>query len=90
MLPAAALAARAIAPGTISSRRERILAKLRSHGSAHTMSLGPPGAGAVKAKGTAGRTCNYPACTTVLSTYNVSPTCWLHTTAVTRPPLSAG
>jgi hypothetical protein len=54
------------------------------------MSLGPPGTGAVKAKGAAGRTCDHPGCTTVLSTYNASFTCWLHTSAITRPPLSAG
>jgi hypothetical protein len=35
----------------------------------------------------AGRRCEVPKCETVLSTYNASPTCWLHTTATRRHPL---
>ncbi|HEX3301136.1 MAG TPA: hypothetical protein VHW68_13650 [Actinomycetota bacterium] len=36
----------------------------------------------------AGRRCAFPACETVLSTYNTSPTCWVHTTATPRHPLA--
>ena len=36
----------------------------------------------------AGRRCEYPGCVTVLSTYNASPTCWLHTNALPRHPLA--
>jgi hypothetical protein len=36
----------------------------------------------------AGRRCEVPECGTVLSTYNASPTCWLHTTATRRHPLA--
>jgi len=36
----------------------------------------------------AGRNCEMPGCATLLSTYNASSTCWLHTTATPRHPLS--
>jgi hypothetical protein len=36
----------------------------------------------------AGRRCDVSGCLTVLSTYNASPTCWLHTTATRRLPLA--
>jgi len=36
----------------------------------------------------AGRLCEFPACEPVLSTYNSSTTCWLHTTATPRHPLA--
>lgn len=35
-----------------------------------------------------GRLCEEPGCTTILSTYNSSLTCWLHTGAATRHPLA--
>ena len=31
-----------------------------------------------------GRPCEEPGCTTILSTYNASKTCWLHTAPVHR------
>jgi len=52
--------------------------------------FGPPDGGAVKTKGAPGRTCEHPACATLLSTYNPSPTCWLHTQAPVRHPLHRG
>ena len=36
----------------------------------------------------AGRSCAEPSCATVLSTYNPSETCWLHTTPTYRHPLA--
>ena len=36
----------------------------------------------------AGRLCEVPTCETVLSTYNSSATCWLHTAATPRHPLA--
>ena len=36
----------------------------------------------------AGRRCEIPGCVTLLSTYNASTTCWLHTTATRRHPLA--
>jgi hypothetical protein len=36
----------------------------------------------------AGRRCEVPTCVTVLSTYNTSTTCWLHTTATRRHALA--
>jgi hypothetical protein len=36
----------------------------------------------------AGRCCEVPTCETVLSTYNTSTTCWLHTTATRRHALA--
>jgi len=36
----------------------------------------------------AGRRCEVAACETVLSTYNTSTTCWLHTTATKRHALA--
>ena len=37
----------------------------------------------------AGRACEVPGCVTLLSTYNSSTRCWLHSTAVRRHPLAA-
>ncbi|MFL5789964.1 MAG: hypothetical protein ACJ76A_00530 [Actinomycetota bacterium] len=36
----------------------------------------------------AGRSCEVTNCVTVLSTYNTSTTCWLHTTATRRHALA--
>jgi hypothetical protein len=36
----------------------------------------------------AGRRCEVQGCVTLLSTYNASTTCWLHTTATRRHPLA--
>lgn len=36
----------------------------------------------------AGRRCESPECQTVLSTYNTSATCWLHTAATRRLALA--
>ncbi|HEX9299004.1 MAG TPA: hypothetical protein VF968_02620 [Actinomycetota bacterium] len=35
-----------------------------------------------------GRPCSELGCSTLLSTYNTSDTCWLHTTPSTRHPLA--
>jgi hypothetical protein len=35
----------------------------------------------------AGRTCSREGCSTILSTYNRSTTCWLHTAPAFRHPL---
>ena len=35
----------------------------------------------------AGRTCSREGCSTILSTYNRSTTCWLHTQPAFRHPL---
>jgi hypothetical protein len=37
-----------------------------------------------------GRICEREGCTTVLSTYNASGTCWLHTQPTTRHSLARG
>jgi hypothetical protein len=37
-----------------------------------------------------GRHCSHVDCPTVLSTYNMSETCWLHTPPSTRHPLAQG
>ena len=37
-----------------------------------------------------GRHCDYEGCETVLTTYNASSTCWLHTNASYRHPLARG
>lgn len=37
-----------------------------------------------------GRICDQDGCTTVLSTYNASGTCWLHTQPTTRHSLARG
>ena len=37
-----------------------------------------------------GRLCDHEGCETVLTTYNASSTCWLHTNASYRHPLSRG
>lgn len=50
---------------------------------------GPPGSGkGATARASQGRLCDEPSCTTVLSTYNASTTCWLHTGATTKHPLA--
>jgi hypothetical protein len=38
----------------------------------------PTAPGRGKPHGAAGRTCSHPGCSTVLSVYNASPTCWTH------------
>lgn len=41
------------------------------------------------ARGTTGRACLEPGCTTVISVYNTADRCWLHTHGERRPPLAA-
>jgi hypothetical protein len=41
--------------------------------------LGTPDRGKGKGHAAKGRHCSFPGCTTVLSTYNTSSSCWLHT-----------
>jgi hypothetical protein len=53
--------------------------------------FGPPARGKdAGSRSSTGRLCDAPGCTTVLSTYNSSNTCWLHTGASTRHPLYNG
>ncbi len=40
------------------------------------------------ARATGDRACDRPGCATVLSTYNASPTCWLHTGPELKHPLA--
>jgi hypothetical protein len=40
---------------------------------------GSPATAKAKSRAAKGRTCDHAGCNTVLSTYNASPTCWLHT-----------
>ena len=50
---------------------------------------GPPGAGrGAVSRASQGRLCDEPTCTTVLSTYNASTTCWLHSGATKKHPLA--
>lgn len=51
--------------------------------------FGPPVRGKASSDRSArGRLCAEDGCTTVLSTYNSSDVCWLHTQATYRHPLS--
>jgi hypothetical protein len=52
--------------------------------------FGTPERGKSKAKAARGRLCAYTGCTTVLSIYNPSSTCWPHTQAPLRHPLHRG
>jgi hypothetical protein len=49
---------------------------------------GAPGKGA-HPKATEGRRCDAPGCRTILSAYNTSTTCYLHSEPTTRHPLAA-
>lgn len=48
-------------------------------GGVNTTMYGSPDKGKARDRSPAGRTCEVDGCTTVLSTYNGSTTCWLHT-----------
>ena len=39
-------------------------------------------------RASAGRRCNQPGCSTVLTTYNSGTTCWLHTDSPYKHPLA--
>jgi len=39
-------------------------------------------------RASSGRRCNEPGCSTVLTTYNPGPTCWLHTDSSYKHPLA--
>ena len=47
----------------------------------------PPSAGSVVVREEKGRRCAALGCETVLSTYNRSATCFVHTSPTRRPPL---
>jgi hypothetical protein len=47
-----------------------------------------PGTKPIEARGPSGRRCLEPECTTVISIYNESDRCWLHSEAERRPPLA--
>lgn len=56
---------------------------------ANRTEFGPPVRGKASTDRSArGRRCAENGCTTVLSTYNASDHCWLHTPATYRHPLS--
>jgi hypothetical protein len=48
---------------------------------------GTPGKGA-RRRAASGRRCDAPGCTTILSAYNASTTCYLHARPATRTPLA--
>lgn len=51
--------------------------------------IGPPVRGKEHSSRPAkGRCCSEPGCSTILSTYNASPTCYLHTAPAYRHPLA--
>jgi hypothetical protein len=47
-----------------------------------------PRAKPVEARGTRGRRCSEPDCTTVISVYNAADRCWLHSAPERRLPLA--
>lgn len=61
------------------------------NGSNHgTVQYGAPvGARHADKRAPTGRHCTVEGCVTLLSTYNSSPTCWLHTRAVPRHALAS-
>lgn len=59
-------------------------------GGKDAVQFGTPERGRSKAKAERGRLCEAAGCATVLSTYNVSTTCWLHTDASFKHPLHKG
>ncbi len=57
--------------------------------SSSTARFGPPERGkGPSSRAAAGRACEQPGCATVLSTYNASPTCFLHSAPSYRHPLA--
>jgi hypothetical protein len=57
--------------------------------SSKRVQFGTPDRGkGASSRASSGRRCEVPGCTTVLSTYNFSPTCWLHSAPSHRHPLS--
>ncbi len=53
--------------------------------------LGTPDRGKeASSRAAQGRVCQHDGCVTVLSTYNASGTCWLHTQPTTRHSLAPG
>jgi hypothetical protein len=57
---------------------------------ARDVKFGTPSSRSEKGRRAPGRTCDQATCTTVLSTYNPSPTCWLHTAPSVQHPLHRG
>jgi hypothetical protein len=54
---------------------------------AQGVQFGIPDRGKGAKRQAAGRPCDFPGCSTVLSVYNRSNTCWTHSTPETRHPL---
>jgi hypothetical protein len=51
--------------------------------------FGPPATGkTAKQRAAKGRQCDHSGCSTMLSTYNASSTCWTHTPPGYRTPLA--
>jgi len=58
------------------------------HVKTERMMLGTPGTGkSATPRAARGRPCADPSCSTILSTYNNSTTCWLHSQPITRHAL---
>lgn len=54
-----------------------------------TTTYGSPAKGkAAGDRAASGRACEHPGCSTLLSTYNASTTCWLHTGPTLKHPLA--
>jgi len=53
---------------------------------AHGVEYGPASPTKAARRSAKGRSCEQIGCTTVLSVYNESPTCWLHTAPSRRRP----
>jgi hypothetical protein len=54
---------------------------------AHGIEYGSASPGKAQRRSAKGRACEHPGCTTVLSVYNESPTCWLHSAPSVRRPV---
>lgn len=58
-------------------------------GERRDVQFGPPERGrGLASRAAQGRVCDRLGCSTILSTYNVTGTCWLHTPTTYRHPLS--
>ena len=55
---------------------------------ARALSTLAPKAKPIEARGSRGRRCPEAGCTTLISVYNGSDRCWLHSEAERRPPLA--
>ncbi len=54
---------------------------------AHGIEYGSASPGKAQRRCAKGRSCEHAGCTTVLSVYNESPTCWVHSAPSIRRPV---